>query len=117
MDIPKKERTLKKSYNYVDNYIVAKEIQKDIGFKLEKKFENLIPGYLGKYFYEGKWGSMSLAKKASTTIFNQIIDFMKAKKSIFEGKGKDIEQWKKDLKYVFYSAHESSISGFMTAIG
>ena len=79
MNIPVEERNLNGSFFYVENYIDAQLTGMDIGFKLEKEFEDMIPGYLGEFFYKGAWRDERLAKRSATVIFEQIVEIMRAK--------------------------------------
>ena len=69
MNIPRENRTLHDSFLYIENYYYATIIGKDPGFSLQQKYEDMIPGYLGEFFYKGMWGDGDLAVKAATTIF------------------------------------------------
>jgi hypothetical protein len=107
-EVPLEDLNLYNANHYADSYFctVFNEKRDELPFQLSPEAEALIPAFLGTEHYKGTYGNDDATRITITPFFN----FLSEKLSEKAG------DTSLPLKYIYFSAHDTTITGFMSGI-
>ena len=114
--VPNASLTLQKAENYVDSYLMAKMDGKTFKNDLSPLAQNLTIEYFKYLYYDGMFGNKKSSQLTASTFMEYLNTTIKAKISAFNG-DKNATDFHKNVKFIYFSAHDTTIAGFLSAIG
>lgn len=113
--IPADKLTLDKATPFLDAYEMSRMDNLAIDNELSDKARNLVSKYFYYAFYDGIFGNPMVAKLTATTFLNYVIDNFKAKIDAHRNSS-DVSEFHKNIRHIYFSAHDTTIAGFLSAI-
>mmetsp|Transcript_25240 Transcript_25240/g.29109 ORF Transcript_25240/g.29109 Transcript_25240/m.29109 type:complete len:391 (+) Transcript_25240:8-1180(+) len=114
--VPKEKLNLVDAEMYIDTYVMAKFE----GMKFEKDLsvvaQNLVRTYYKYLYYDGIFGNPQTARLSANNFLRYLNENIKAKVEAFKGNATATE-FHKNIKHIYFSAHDTTLAGFLSAIG
>jgi hypothetical protein len=111
--VPEEDLTIQGLNHYADAYFaaVANEKGDELPFRLSPEVEELLPLFMGVEQYWITYGNDKAIRLMCDTFFKYLVETLTEK-----AKGNDANEKTKLLKYAYFSAHDTTLTGFMSGI-
>ena len=107
---------LRRASDYIDTWEMAKTHDKKMSNELSKEAAMLVSEYFQIYFYEGYFGDPKVVKSSTLMFYEWLWSILEGKKKAIENQTED-SNFLKDLKFIFLSAHNTTIAAYLSALG
>ena len=114
--VPNASLTFEKIEDYVDSYVMSKVDGRNFTNDLSPLSQNLTIKYLRLLYYEGTYGTSEAIKLTASTFMSFLNSTIKQKVAAYNG-DKNATDFIKNIKLIILSAHDTTLAGFISAIG
>lgn len=114
-NVPENKLNLNDATPYLDAYEMSRRNDVKVPNEISEEAQNLVPRFFKLTFYDGIYGDPQVAKLTATTFLNYLIDNFRGKVAAHRGDA-GVSEFHKNIKHIYFSAHDTTLAGFITAI-